>query len=64
MKLAELLSQMQELDGSLEVFVSRDSEGNQFSPLHQLTIECMVRTARNFETGDGPNNAVVIWPTH
>ncbi len=64
MKIKELIDQLKKLDGSLDVYVSGDSEGNQFSPLHQLSTECMTRKGRSFEAGEGATNAIVIWPSH
>lgn len=70
MKVKELISELQKLDPEAEVVLSKDSEGNNFSPAADFSIGkyCPENTySGEFVSEDNESDsikAVCIWPTN
>jgi len=69
MTVAELIKQLQELPQDHEVILSKDAEGNNFSPLYQMGEGCYHPETTwygevDFELEENFPNAVVIFPVN
>lgn len=63
MKVKELIAKLQEQDPNYEVVLSKDAEGNGFSPLADLSAENYVaENTWSGELADGRENCLVFWP--
>lgn len=73
MKIIELISQLSKYHPDTEVVMSSDSEGNSFSPLHEVATGLYVASSnwrgdvygvheKNL-AGNNARNAVVLYPT-
>jgi hypothetical protein len=70
MKVKKLIKLLEDLDEDATVILSKDSEGNYFSPLSDVTDDCKY-TPNNKWSGDivskdskEGKDAVVLWPTN
>lgn len=71
MKVNELRTRLADFNGDLEVILSKDAEGNGFSPAAEVDGPCeyVPETTWSGEVThpddqEGESNAVVIWPTN
>jgi len=66
MKVRELIEYLKTYDQELDVVMSRDSEGNSYSPLH--TMDAIQYIPENTWSGeisdDEPYNAIAFWPVN
>ena len=68
MTVNELIDALEKLDGNVPIAVSRDSEGNGFSPLYQLSQESMEKQDKmgrmlDFSESKDSQVYLVLWPT-
>jgi hypothetical protein len=68
MTVNQLIDALEKLDGNMPIAVSRDSEGNGFSPLYQLSQESMEKIdkmGRMLEWSEGKDcqEYIVFWPS-
>jgi hypothetical protein len=75
MKVKQLIKLLQDLDPNYNVVLSKDSEGNEFSPAAELMVaqyhketdySGWIRIDEDREPDEDPikKNCVVIWPTN
>jgi hypothetical protein len=73
MKVSELIEQLKELPQDFEVVQSKDGEGNEFSPLADVSTAMYVadstwsgelRDEEEMEDEEYKENAIVFWPTN
>jgi hypothetical protein len=71
MKVKDLIELLSNLPGEHEVILSKDSEGNEFSPLADHGLQMYVSNSTwsgdiysEEDVEDYRENAVVLWPTN
>lgn len=65
MKVKQLIKKLQKHDPEKIVIMSKDSEGNYFSPLADMSKENYIpETTWAGELGSGGEPALVLWPTN
>ena len=69
MKVGELIRQLSDLDPDLEVVMSRDAEGNGFSPLSGFEVghydaDCTYSGEWSESSEVAPENSVAFWPVN
>lgn len=66
MTITDLITKLQTLPADATVVMSKDAEGNEFSPLEDFTVgdyEPETTWSGEFTDGHG-NNAVCLWPVN
>lgn len=67
MKVKELIEILKPLDPEAEVILSKDAEGNNYSPLSDYSSGKYIPDSTwsgEFESRRGKYNAICLWPTN
>lgn len=71
MTVSEMIEKLQEVSGDLVVVISKDGEGNEFSPLETGSVGCYAPDSTwsgSFEHPDDQDgaapNALCLWPVN
>jgi len=63
MKVSELIEALQEHDPELEILISDDEEGNDFSELADMSLENLIPVFENKNyTETNKKEYIVLWP--